>query len=157
IAKVTCGGRSASMRFRIVAPAPAPSPGTPDVAVPVSERLDLTDALPPGEGNPSDYTVHRPANARGAGLSSYWALSQGQSARITEDPGGSYSHYTIYTHDAVDLGVGTGTEIRAGFTGVVARVNRGCVVGNYSCGNGYGNYVYLKASDGTCAVMAHLS
>jgi murein DD-endopeptidase MepM/ murein hydrolase activator NlpD len=158
LARITCGGRSASVRFRIVAPALAPAPvQAPDLAVPISERLDLSDALPPGEGNPSDYVVRGPANAGGAGFSTYWPLSRGQAARITEAPGGSYSHYTIYTHDAVDLGVGTGTEIRAGFTGVVARVNNGCAVGNYSCGNGYGNYVYLKASDGTCAVMAHLS
>jgi hypothetical protein len=27
----------------------------------------------------------------------------------------------------------------------------------YGCGNGYGNYIYLKATDATCAVMAHLS
>lgn len=57
----------------------------------------------------------------------------------------------------MDLGVPVGTEIRAGFTGVAARVNNGCAVGNRSCGAGYGNYIYLKASDGTCAVMAHLS
>ncbi len=40
---------------------------------------------------------------------------------------------------------------------MVARISQGCVVGNHSCGSGYGNYVYLKASDGTCAITAHLS
>jgi murein DD-endopeptidase MepM/ murein hydrolase activator NlpD len=57
----------------------------------------------------------------------------------------------------VDLGLSQGTEIRAGFNGVVARVNRGCAAGNYGCGNGYGNYIYLKATDATCAVTAHVS
>ncbi|MGN6188278.1 MAG: M23 family metallopeptidase [Conexibacter sp.] len=123
----------------------------------VSERLELTDALPPGDGDPSAYQVDLPPGVGGGGFASYWPLSQGVRARITEGPGGSYSHYTIYTHDAVDLGVPSGTELRAGFPGVVARVNRGCVVGDGRCGNGYGNYIYLKASDGTCAVLAHMS
>jgi hypothetical protein len=131
----------------------APAPSAP----PASEHLSLTDDLPPGEGNPSEYSVSLPAGVGGSAFASYWPLDNGARTTITEGPGGGYSHYTMYTHDAVDLGIGTGTTIRAGFTGVVARVNRGCSVGDYGCGNGYGNYVYLKASDGTCAVMAHLS
>ena len=157
VARVRCGARSASVIFHVLAPVPAA--GTPGAGaqVPISEQLSMTDDLPPGVGDPDDYAVSGPAGAGGAGFSSYWPLANGATARITEAPGGSYSHYTIYTHDAVDLGLAQGTEIRAGFLGVVARVNRGCVVGNYSCGNGYGNYIYLKATDGTCAVMAHLS
>ena len=113
--------------------------------------------LPPGVGDPSLYAVTLPPGVGGGDFASYWPLANGARARITEGPGGRYSHSTIYTRDAVDLALATGTEIRAGFTGVVARVNNGCSVGNRGCGNGYGNYVYLKASDGTCAVMAHLS
>lgn len=122
-----------------------------------SERLRLHGALPPGQGDPSSYTVVEPAGVGGGAFSTYWPLGTGVRAQVTEGPGGRYSHYTIYTKDAVDLGVPSGTEMRAGFTGVIARVNNGCVVGNHSCGAGYGNYIYLKASDGTCAVMAHLS
>lgn len=122
-----------------------------------SERLHLTDALPPGVGDPSAFAVNAPAGVGGGAFSTYWPLGQGVRVQITEGPGGRFSHYTVYTQDAVDLGVPAGTEIRAGFTGVVARVNNGCAVGNRSCGAGYGNYIYLKASDGTCAVMAHLS
>ena len=43
-------------------------------------------------------------------------------------PGGSYSHNTAHTQDAIDLGVPQGTEIHAGFTRVVARVNSTCAV-----------------------------
>ncbi len=151
IARVKCGSKGASASFVVVAPVPSAT------ADPVSEHLDLTDSLPEGVGNPDDYAVSGPANAGGAGFASYWPLPQGYAATFTEGPGGVFSHSTVYTRDAVDLGIGTGTEIRAGFNGVVARVSRGCVVGNKSCGSGYGNYVYLKAGDGTCAVMAHLS
>ena len=157
LAKLTCGSRSTSVTFHVIAPAPAAGAPGSSAPVPLSEQLSLTDELPPGEGNPNDYTVVGPPNAGGAGFATYWPLAQGATAKITEGPGGAYSHATIYTQDAVDLDVRTGTEIRAGFLGVVARVNRGCAVGSYSCGNGYGNYVYLKATDGTCAVMAHLS
>ncbi len=121
------------------------------------EHFRLTRRLPPGVGDPSRFSVAGPANAGGAAFSTYWPLAQGAKTQITEGPGGSFSHDTVYTQNAVDLGVPTGTEIHAGFTGVVARINSGCVAGDHPCGDGFGNYVYLKAPDGTCAVMAHLS
>jgi murein DD-endopeptidase MepM/ murein hydrolase activator NlpD len=121
------------------------------------EHFRLTRRLPPGVGDPSTFSVAGPANAGGAAFSTYWPLAQGAKTQITEGPGGSFSHDTVYTQNAVDLGVPTGTEIHAGFTGVVARINSGCVAGDYLCGDGFGNYLYLKATDGTCAVMAHLS
>jgi hypothetical protein len=101
--------------------------------------------------------VDLPEGVGGGGFATYWPLATGSRARITEAQGGPYSHFTIYPHDAIDLGLASGTELRAGFTGVVARVNRGCQVGARSCGAGYGNYVYLKAADGTCAVLGHMS
>jgi murein DD-endopeptidase MepM/ murein hydrolase activator NlpD len=122
-----------------------------------SERLWLTDALPPGEGDPSAYAVDLPEGVGGGGFASYWPLSTGVRARITEGQGGRYSHDTPYTRDAIDIGVPAGTLLRAGFTGVVARVSRGCAVGDARCGGGYGNYVYLKAPDGTCAVLGHMT
>jgi murein DD-endopeptidase MepM/ murein hydrolase activator NlpD len=121
------------------------------------ERFRLTRRLPPGVGDPSTLSVAGPANAGGAAFATYWPLAQGARTEITEGPGGSFSHSTVYTQNAVDLGVPTGTEVHAGFTGVVARINSGCVPGDRPCGGGFGNYVYLKAPDGTCAVMAHLS
>jgi murein DD-endopeptidase MepM/ murein hydrolase activator NlpD len=100
--------------------------------------------------------VAGPIGSGGAGFASYIPLAQGSRVDITQGPGELPTHNTIYTQDAIDLGVPTGTEVRAGFTGVVARVNTGCLPG-HPCASGYGNYVYLKAADGTCAVMAHLS
>jgi murein DD-endopeptidase MepM/ murein hydrolase activator NlpD len=123
-----------------------------------SEQVALT-GLPDGSGNPADYTFQPPAGT-GPGpvaFATYWPLSTRTQARVTEGQGGAYSHNTQYTRNAVDLGVPAGTEIRAGFPGVIARVSSGCAVGAKSCGSGYGNYVYLKAPDGTCAIMAHLS
>src|SRR3954468_9864565 len=126
--------------------APPSNPAQPHVdtppPAPLSEQLNLTDALPDGEGDPAAYVVYGPANAGGSGFSSYWPLDTGYRTTITEGPGGGWSHNTMYTHDAIDLGIPRGTTIRAGFTGVVARVNNGCAEGNRSCGSGYGNYVY---------------
>ncbi len=151
---VTCGRHRKTVRFTVLNSDPTPGPPSPD---PDYGEHYTANGLPDGQGNPSDYTVAGPPDAGGAGFSTYWPLPTGMQARITEGQGGSYSHNTIYTRDAVDLGVSRGTEIRAGLNGVIARVSTGCAEGNYSCGSGYGNYVYLKASDGTCAIMAHLS
>ena len=149
IARVACGARSAGITFHVVVPAPpAGTPGQGDAPVPISEQLHLTDDLPDGEGSPNDYAVTGLANAGGAGFSSYWPFATGVSTTISQGQNGGCSHGSVYTHDAIDLAVGQGTEIRAGFNGVIARVSRGCVVGNYSCGSGYGNYVYLKAATG---------
>jgi murein DD-endopeptidase MepM/ murein hydrolase activator NlpD len=159
VVRVRCGGRAASARFTVVASAkapagPAPAPPTTEGG---NEHYDFGDGLPDGVGDPSQYAVEGGPNQGGAGFSTYWPLPTGMRAPITEGPGGRFSHGTVYTRDAVDLGVASGTEIRAGFTGVVARISNGCGEGNRSCGSGYGNYIYLKAADGTCAITAHLS
>jgi hypothetical protein len=122
-----------------------------------AERGLRLHGLPAGTGNPAAVKVDFPAGVGGGDFATYWPFTQGLQAPITQGPYGTYSHDTQYTQHAVDVGMPTGTLIRAGFTGVVARVNTGCVVGQLQCGNGYGNYIYLKAADGTCAVMAHMS
>jgi murein DD-endopeptidase MepM/ murein hydrolase activator NlpD len=160
VIRVRCGRRAASARFTVVASAKTSDPGTskpPSTTSAANEAYSFGDGLPDGQGNPSQYAVAGGPNQGGGGFSTYWPLPTGLRASITESPGDNYSHNTVYTRDAVDLGVPKGTEIRAGFTGVVARVNNGCGEGNYSCGSGYGNYIYLKATDGTCALTAHLS
>ncbi|MEH3055370.1 MAG: M23 family metallopeptidase [Patulibacter minatonensis] len=120
-------------------------------------KLKLTEGLPAGKGDPRDANVALPPNVGGGEFSTYWPLATGARATITEAAGGRFSHSSPATKDSIDLGLPQGTELRAGFTGVVARVNTGCVVGNTRCGSGYGNYIYLKAPDGTCAVLGHLS
>jgi murein DD-endopeptidase MepM/ murein hydrolase activator NlpD len=158
VVRIRCGGRAASARFTVAASAKAPAPSsTGPVTDGATEHYNFGDGLPDGIGDPSQYAVAGGSNQGGAGFSTYWPLPTGMRVTITESPGGSYSHNTVYTRDAVDLGISRGTEIRAGFTGVVARISNGCGEGNYSCGSGYGNYIYLKASDGTCAITAHLS
>jgi murein DD-endopeptidase MepM/ murein hydrolase activator NlpD len=158
VIRVRCGRRAASARFSVVASAKATDPGTAKPPVgPSNEAYTFGDGLPDGQGDPSQYAVAGGPNQGGGGFATYWPLATGMRASITESPGGSYSHNTVYTRDAVDLGIPKGTEVRAGFAGVVARINNGCGEGNWSCGSGYGNYIYLKATDGTCALTAHLS
>lgn len=149
IVTVRCGRRSASARYVVTGSNVSPTDH--------GELYSSGDGLPDGEGDPSQYEVAGAKDAGGAGFGSYWPFATGFRALITQGQGGGFSHTSVYTRDAVDLGVGRGTEIRAGFTGVVARVSRGCVEGNKQCGNGYGNYLYLKATDGSCALFAHLS
>jgi murein DD-endopeptidase MepM/ murein hydrolase activator NlpD len=123
----------------------------------VGERLALGGKLPPGKGNPSAVHAQLPAGTGGGPFATYLPFAQGAQVPVTQGPGGTDSHYTQYTKYAVDFGVPAGTEIHAGFTGVIARVNTGCTVGDHACGDGYGNYIYEKASDDSCAVYAHLS
>lgn len=113
--------------------------------------------LPKGMGDPDAVSVAAPVGTGGGPFTTALPFDQGTKVSISQGPGGSTSHYDIYNQDAVDFGVPTGTTIRAGFTGVVAHVSTGCPNKYSDCGDGYGNYVYLKAADGTCAEMAHLS
>lgn len=159
VVRVRCHGRAASGRFSVTASGKSAAPGAPVSVVGDAgyEEYSSGDGLPDGVGDPSQYAVEGGPGQGGAGFSTYWPLPTGMRATITEGPGGVYSHNTVYTRDAVDLGIPRGTQIRAGFTGVVARISNGCGEGNRSCGSGYGNYIYLKATDGTCALTAHLS
>lgn len=118
---------------------------------------DLEGGLPEGNGNPDDFGVNLPEGVGGGGFGTYWPLSQGTRTRITQGPGGAASHSDQWNRYAVDLGVPFGTQVRAGFYGVVARVNTACAPSSIGCGGGYGNYVLLKAADGTCAIHGHLS
>lgn len=118
----------------------------------------FVEGIAPGEGDPAAVSVDVAEGIGGSpGFSTYFPLQTGLQARITQGPGGPYSHRRASTQNAVDFGLPSGTEVRAGFRGVVARTQTGCGVGNRDCGGGFGNYVLLKATDGTCALHAHLS
>jgi murein DD-endopeptidase MepM/ murein hydrolase activator NlpD len=112
---------------------------------------------PQGVGDPRRVTFDAPRGTGGAGYGTFWPLNTGTRVMITQGQGGGVSHSSPYTRYAVDLGVPAGTEIRAGFSGAVARVSNTCRPGQFACGGGFGNYVLLKGADGTCALMAHLS
>lgn len=120
-----------------------------------SERVRR--GLPSGIGDPNAVTAEAAVGTGGAGYGTFWPLSTGVRTQITQGQKGGDSHDRDTTLHAIDLGVPTGTEIRAGFNGVVARINRVCAPASPGCGGGFGNYVLLKAPDGTCALHAHLS
>lgn len=125
--------------------------------------LRVAHGAKPGHGVPSGRSA--PAGTRaqltpgtgGGPFGTFWPLDSGTQATITQGQGGGDSHSTVYTRYAVDVGVPAGTEVRAGFSGVVAKTSSGCTPGDASCGGGFGNYVLLQAGDGTCGLTAHLS
>jgi murein DD-endopeptidase MepM/ murein hydrolase activator NlpD len=61
-------------------------------------------------------------------------------------------------HKGLDLAAPLGTTIYSVTDGVVTAVHGGCGTGYYgnTCGSGYGNYVKVKASDGTIYIYAHM-
>lgn len=115
------------------------------------------NGMPDGVGDPNSVTAEVPPGTGGAAYGTFWPLRTGTSAQITQGPGGGVSHAKPTTRYAVDLGIPPGTEIRAGFSGVVARVSGTCRPGDRLCGGRFGNYVLLKGADGTCSLQAHLS
>jgi hypothetical protein len=121
------------------------------------ERLRASDKLLPGFGDPAGVALQLAPNTGGGGFATYLPFAQGTRVQISQPPHGTTSHNDVYNFDAVDLVTAVGTPVHAGFTGVVARINTGCGPYSPECGDGYGNYVYLKAIDGTCAQMGHLS
>ncbi|MBC9957834.1 peptidoglycan DD-metalloendopeptidase family protein [Yimella sp. cx-51] len=82
----------------------------------------------------------------GAAYKLPWAA--GTSHRITQGPGGGFSHYKVYTRHAVDVSMPTGTPIVASRAGVV--VDAGWAVG------GGGKVVRIKDASGLCQAYMHL-
>ena len=85
-------------------------------------------------------------------------FAKGSRIRVSQGQGGGYSHSGAYTRHAIDLAAGAGTPVLAGFSGVIAAAAGGCAAsGSWGCNRGFGNFVYLKHADGTCALFAHLT
>lgn len=62
-------------------------------------------------------------------------------------------------HNGLDIGAPIGTEVVASRSGEVIKVNDSCPTqGGYGsrCGGGFGNYVYLKHSDGFVSIYPHM-
>lgn len=155
--RVQCGSKRARRTFQVVrpstpatAPAPITAAGVEDIGG------DLT--VPTLDGAAID-SVSVPADAvGGGGFDTMAPFANGFRVKVTQGAGGSYSHSRTNTRHAVDLGAANGTPVLAGFTGVVAATSTGCPNSRSDgCGGGYGNYVLLKAADGTCVVHGHLS
>lgn len=60
-------------------------------------------------------------------------------------------------HKGIDIAANTGVAVYAIADGTAVTVIRGCRVGDFSCGGGYGNVVYLNHPDGSQSRYAHLS
>ena len=60
-------------------------------------------------------------------------------------------------HSGLDIAAPGGTPVYAAACGVISYISSGCVVGNSSCGGGYGNYVVIRHSGGRTTLYAHLS
>ena len=62
-----------------------------------------------------------------------------------------------HDHSGLDIAAPGGTPVYAAACGVISALKSGCVVGNSSCGGGYGNYVVIRHSGGRTTLYAHLS
>ena len=137
---VRCGRYAATARLRVL----APKAGHAELGAPPVVSGE-TDAFTLNKSVGGDFATRIP-------------LDRGRQVRVTQAAGGPYSHGSQYTRNAVDLGVPAGTTVRGGFSGVIAVARGGCAAsGSWGCNSGYGNFVYLKASDNTCAIYAHLT
>jgi hypothetical protein len=131
----------------------APGPGA---APPLSPPLEEFGELPV---DPDEVARYQVAGAVGGGeFSTRVPFALGARIKVTQGQGGAYSHSQPYTRNAIDLAAGAGTPVLAGFSGVVAAAVGGCAAsGSWGCNHGFGNFVYLKHVDGTCALHAHLT
>jgi Peptidase family M23 len=141
--RVRCGSRAATAELRIVDPHSALRDLPFDTAL--NDMLFVDAAV------------------GGGGFSTRAPFRNGEVHRITQGPGGAYSHSNRWNRYAVDIAAGVGTELRAGFSGVVVAATGGCASGlrngqpiSRGCNSGYGNFVLLKHVDGTCALHGHL-
>jgi murein DD-endopeptidase MepM/ murein hydrolase activator NlpD len=160
---VRCRRRTVKVTITVVADTPGTGPLFKPSAVrigpPAGHRRGerIGSGVPDGLGNPDDFEADVPPASGGGAFGTYWPLNTGTRVEITQGPNGGYSHSARNTRHAIDLDVPTGTQVRAGFTGVVARIKNDCEPGDSGCAKGFGNYVLLKAADRTCALHAHLS
>lgn len=143
---VRCGRQRASTRFTIV-PRPDRTLSEPE---PELGRLPV---------DPADVESYSVADGvGGAGFSTRVPFARGSAIRVTQSPGGGFSHSGAYTRNAIDLAAPAGTAVLAGFSGVVAAARGGCAPArSWGCNSGWGNFVLLRNADGTCAIHAHLT
>ncbi|MEK7523716.1 MAG: M23 family metallopeptidase [Patescibacteria group bacterium] len=73
---------------------------------------------------------------------------------------GKITQYYSSHHPADDIANSSKPDIWASFKGKIAKVNTGCtsrdVKVDYSCGNGYGNYVIIDHGDNVQTLYAHM-
>lgn len=85
-------------------------------------------------------------------------FATGTSHQCTQGNNGSTSHTGSTTLHALDLDTSNAAdeEIRSALAGKVAYVKTGCVVGNTSCGGGFGNHVRLAHGGNYYTMYGHL-
>jgi murein DD-endopeptidase MepM/ murein hydrolase activator NlpD len=143
-------GRSQVLRLSSAPPAA-------DVLPPAVEHPEGELGALPIEENESDaYSV--PEGVGGGDFSSRVPFANAMKLKVTQGQNGGYSHGNNYTRNAIDIAAAAGTPVLAGFSGVIAAVRGGCAPSkSWGCNSGFGNFVYLKHADGTCALHAHLA
>lgn len=60
-------------------------------------------------------------------------------------------------HYGIDIAADMGTPIIAAYNGTVTVIKDGCTSGDYTCNDGYGNYVIISHSNGDYTLYGHLS
>lgn len=144
IVSVRCGSRRASTRFTV---GTASTTGRDGDVGPLKYDQEAVDGYryAGAVGGSNEYATQHP-------------FPNGTAFSVTQGPGGGFSHNTPRNRNAADLVAPEGTDVVAGFTGVVAVAQGGCPpTPSDACNQGAGNYVMLKAADGTCATHFHLS
>lgn len=132
----------ASNRIHKILPARSTTPLLslqPRTAGKMSYRHSLRFALSDPGLKPSDYDYVLP-----------WTSGQ---YKVSQGPGGRYSHQDAKGRHAVDVSMPEGTRITAARAGTVVSIDA-----NQSAGSGSraGNYVRVLHSDGTMSVYLHL-
>lgn len=87
----------------------------------------------------------------------YLPWAAGNSYYVTQGNNGVYSHNSAYTRYGWDFAMATGTPVLSSAPGTVSKSVRGCVQGDTSCNNGWGNAVVVCYGDATCSRYGHLS
>jgi len=105
----------------------------------MSYRPSLRFALSDPGTKPSDYNYALP-----------WSNGQ---YKVTQGPGGRYSHQDAKGRHAVDVSMPEGTHITAARAGTVVSIDQNERAGS---GSRAGNYVRVLHSDGTMSVYLHL-
>jgi hypothetical protein len=78
--------------------------------------------------------------------------------QVSQGQGGADSHADSANRYAIDLLAEPGTPVLAGFAGVVAEASGDCAAQDSpGCNRGRGNFVLIRAPDGTCSLSAHLA
>lgn len=150
---VRCGAKRGETFFDVVAASPK------DQQAPSSPEADDLDPFGDEVVDQSEIDKLPALDAVGGeGASTRMPFARGAAYKVTQSRNGGTSHGSRTTRNAVDLAVPQGTPLLSGVSGTIVKVSGGCpLTRSDKCGSGFGNYVQIRAGDGTCYIYAHLS